>query len=136
MSECVFCDIADDQESASRLYEDGSTLAFLDAAPATPGHSLVVPLPHYETLTDMEPDLVASVFRTTQRVASAVESVVDPDGVTIIQSNGVAAGQDVFHAHVHIVPRYEADGITIRWPHGKLTDESGRNLAVAIRDEL
>ncbi|WP_248908742.1 HIT family protein [Halocatena marina] len=136
MSECVFCDIADEQESASRLYEDGSTLAFLDAAPATPGHSLVVPLTHYETLTDMEPDLVASVFRTTQRVASAVESIVDPDGLNIIQSNGVAAGQDVFHAHVHIVPRYEADGITLRWPHGQLTDESGRNLAVAIRDEL
>lgn len=136
MPDCVFCDIVAGTEPVHRLYERQRTLAFLDTAPVNPGHTLVVPTTHCETLTDMEPDLVADLFRTTQRVANAIESAFDPDGMNVIQSNGIAAGQDVFHAHVHILPRYEDDGITIHWPHGELTDESGRNAAAAIRDEL
>lgn len=136
MPDCVFCDIIAGENPAHRLYEDQRTLAFLDAAPANPGHALVVPTDHFETLTDMEPDLVADLFRTTQCVANAVESVFDPDGMNVIQSNGAAASQDVFHTHVHILPRYEDDDITIHWSYRELTDDTGRNIASAIRDEL
>ena len=136
MSACVFCEIASGEATAHRILEDDRTLAFLDAAPAAPGHVLVVPTVHRETLTDAEPDLVADVFRTVRRAASAVESAFDPDGLTVVQSNGTAAGQEIPHAHVHVVPRYEDDDVIVRWPHDELPDDAGRDVADAIRAEL
>lgn len=136
MVDCVFCAIVAGEEPAHRVYEDSHTLAFLDSAPATTGHALVVPKPHRETLTDVEGELVADVFRTVRRVAAALESAYDPDGVSVVQSNGVAAGQDVFHAHVHVVPRYEDDAVALDWSHEELPAETGRDVASAIRHEL
>ncbi|USZ69980.1 HIT family protein (plasmid) [Halorussus salilacus] len=136
MPECVFCDIVAGERSAHRLHEDERTLAFLDAAPAAPGHALVVPKPHRETLTEVEPDLAVDLFRSVRRVASAVESALDPDGLNVVQSNGEAAGQDVFHAHVHVVPRYGDDDVTLAWSPGDPPGESDRDIAAEIRDAL
>lgn len=136
MSECVFCRIVAGDAPAHQLYEDDRTLSFLDTSPVNPGHALVVPTVHRETLTDVDADLVADLFRTVRRVAGAVESALDPDGLDIVQSNGTAAGQDVFHVHVHVIPRYEDDELSSYWPDTELDDESGHEMAAAVRDEL
>ncbi|OVE84194.1 HIT family protein [Natronolimnobius baerhuensis] len=136
MSDCIFCDIVDEEESTHRIYEDEESLAFLDIEPTNPGHVLVVPTAHYETLTDMEETFVGSVFQTAWRIADAIESACNPDGINIVQSNGTAAGQEIFHAHVHVVPRYEDDDVTLHWASGDSTEKSNQEVAAALRSEL
>lgn len=136
MSDCVFCGIASGEEPAHRLCADERTVAFLDAAPAAPGHALVAPTTHHETLMDVPADLAADVFRKVRRVAAAAESALDPDGVSVVQSNGAAAGQDVRHVHVHVLPRYRDDDVTLRWSPGDPTEESQREVAATLRSEL
>ncbi|QLC34300.1 HIT family protein [Halarchaeum sp. CBA1220] len=133
MSDCVFCEIVADAESAHRLYEDDRTLAVLDDAPAATGHALVVPKAHHETLTDMPGDLASAVFWTVQRVAAGIEDALDPDGVSVVQSNGAAAGQEIGHAHVHVVPRHGDDDVTVSWPDdGEVDAETARRLRDAL----
>lgn len=136
MPDCPFCAIVADEAPAYRLHEDDRTLAFLDVAPVTRGHALVVPKPHRETLTGMEPDLVADTFRSARRVAAAVEAAFDPDGLNLLQANGEAAGQEVFHAHVHVLPRYTDDEVRVEWPREDLAEPEGRSVAAAVREEL
>lgn len=103
-TECVFFDIIAEDESAYRVYEDDKTLVFLDIDPATRGHVLVVPKAHTESLTDLESTLVGQVFQPLQRVMAAIESAMEPARVNILQSNGKMAGQEISHAHVHVIP--------------------------------
>lgn len=136
MTDCVFCDIVAGDAPAYRLHETDRTLAFLDIEPLNPGHALVVPKPHRETLTDMDADLVADTFRSARTVAEAVETAFDPDGLNLLQANGEAAGQEVFHAHVHVLPRYEDDNVEVSWPAGELNDEEAEAVAEKIRDAV
>lgn len=136
IADCPFCAIVADEAPAYRLTEDDRTLAFLDIAPVNPGHALVVPKLHRETLTEMGPDLVADTFRSARSVVAAVESALDPDGLNLLQTNGEAAGQEVFHAHVHVLPRYADDDVSVDWPRTELTEADGSEVATAIREEL
>jgi histidine triad (HIT) family protein len=136
MSDCRFCAIAAGEAPATRLYEDDTVVAFLDIAPVAGGHTLVVPKAHHETLTDMPAETAGDLFERVRVVAEAVETAFDLDGFDIVQTNGEAAGQEVFHAHVHILPRYENDDVEVRWPAGKLTESKAEEIATAIRTEL
>lgn len=136
MSDCQFCDIVAGEAPATRLYEDEQVVAFLDIAPVAGGHTLVVPKDHYETLTDMPAGEVGALFERVRTVAGAIEAAFDLDGLNVVQSNGAAAGQEVFHAHVHLLPRYENDDVQVRWPAGKLTEGKAYELATSIRAEL
>lgn len=136
MSVCVFCDIVANDAPAYRIFEDEQTLAFLDIEPANPGHVLVIPTTHCETLTDMSSALTTSVFQTVRRVADAIESAFDPDGVNIMQSNGAAAGQEIHHAHVHVVPRYDGDDVTLHWTASAPSGQSLRDLTSVLREVL
>jgi histidine triad (HIT) family protein len=135
MSACVFCDIVQGEVPAHRIYADDQTLAFLDTAPANPGHALVIPTTHHETLTDMSEKRVGNVFQTARRIASAIESAYDPDGLNIVQSNGAAAGQEVYHAHVHVIPRYSGDDVLLQWASGDV-DDGAQRTASTLQDEL
>lgn len=136
MTDCPFCAIVAGEAPARRVYEDDATLAFLDVAPVTHGHTLVIPKPHHESLTDMDAGTTADVFGTAREVAAAIEAAVAPDGLNLVQANGAAAGQEVFHAHVHLLPRYEDDAVEVGWPAGGLGEETGEELSAAIRGEL
>ncbi len=136
MPDCPFCAIVAEEAPAYRVHETDTTLAFLDINPVNPGHTLIIPKTHHETLTDMDPDLTADVFRATRDVAEAVEAAFDPDGTNLVQSNGEAAFQEVFHAHVHVVPRHEGDGVSVTWPREALTEDDGREVSAAIREAL
>ena len=104
---CVFCRIAQKQVPASLIYEDEKALAFLDVRPLSEGHTLIIPKAHYETVFDIPQELITYLHGITKRVALAVKKATEADGISIIQQNGEAAGQEVFHLHVHIIPRYE-----------------------------
>lgn len=116
MSTCVFCKIVAGQIPSAKVYEDELTLAFMDIGEVSPGHVLVTVKPHVENIYGLNDALAAAVFRTAARVARAVRNAYSPEGVTLYQANGVAAGQTVFHFHLHLVPRYAQDAMRLTWP--------------------
>ena len=116
MSDCVFCKIAEGKIPATKVHENELTLAFMDIGQVNPGHVLVAVKPHVENIFGLDDRLAAAVFQTAARVARAVQKAYSPEGVTLYQANGAAAGQTVFHFHLHIVPRYDKDGMHLAWP--------------------
>lgn len=94
------------QVSASVVYEDEDVVAFLDIRPLSVGHTLVIPKKHYADIFDIPTDVQAKVYAVTQKIACVVKKETGADGVSVIQQNGKAAGQDIFHLHVHVVPRF------------------------------
>ena len=102
---CIFCGIIQGRVPAIRVFEDELTLAFMDIHPAGPGHTLVIPKAHAADLLEIAPADLTAVTLATQRLARAVHRALAPDGLRIMQTNGAAAGQTVFHYHVHIIPR-------------------------------
>jgi len=108
----IFAKILRDEMPAFRVYENEHVVAFLDVMPQSSGHTLVIPRAAAENLFDLDPDVAAAVFRSTQIVARGVRETFRPDGLMLSQFNGAVAGQSVFHFHMHIVPRY--DGVPLR----------------------
>ena len=113
---CIFCKIVRGDSPAVKIYEDDHTVAFMDVQPASPGHTLVIPKTHAANLLEIaEPDLMATT-RRVQSVARAIYKALAPDGLRIVQTNGPAAGQTVFHYHVHLIPMQEGQRIGV---HGR-----------------
>ncbi len=111
----IFSKIVSGEIPAMKVYEDQETLAFMDINPATRGHMLVISKAQHSDLFAIPPDMLAAVMRTVQRVALALRDTLNPDGLNIIQNNGAAAGQTVFHYHVHVIPRWEGDHAVQLW---------------------
>jgi histidine triad (HIT) family protein len=128
----IFTRIVNGEIPAAKVYEDEQTLAFLDVAPASRGHTLVICKPELPTLLDLPPDLLAAVARSVQAVARAIMAALQPDGLNIVQNNGPASGQTVPHYHVHIIPRWEGDHALSHWKPGVITPDELRELATAI----
>lgn len=117
MDDCVFCAILAGSAPAAVVDEDEETLAFLDHAPFTTGHTLVVPKAHHRDLWDVDEATAAAVMRASHRVARRIRDVLQPDGCNLLQSTGLAAFQTVFHLHVQVIPRWDDDPLTIpSWP--------------------
>jgi histidine triad (HIT) family protein len=104
---CIFCKIAQKQVPSSLVYEDAETVAFLDIRPLNEGHTLVIPKEHYKNIFDIPRELICYIHEVTKKVAQAVEKATHADGISIIQQNGEAAGQEIFHLHVHVIPQFE-----------------------------
>jgi len=133
---CVFCKITRKQASASVVYEDESVLAFLDIRPLNEGHTLVIPKEHYATVFDAPEELVAHIHKIVKRVAIAVREVTRADGVSIIQQNGKAADQEVFHLHVHVIPRFEGQKLTRFREVSEADREKLDEVAASIRKRV
>jgi histidine triad (HIT) family protein len=137
MSEdCIFCAIVAGDVPSYDVYEDDDVLAFLDANPVAEGHTLVIPKPHRERFTDLDAAETAAVFDAAREVAGAVEDTFEPDGYNLFQTNGAAAGQEVFHSHVHVVPRNEGDDVTLGFEPGDLDEERAERVQAALREAL
>jgi len=108
--DCIFCSIVDGDIPSYTVYEDDDVMAFLDANPLAAGHTLVIPKAHHERVTDLSADLSRAVFDAVHDLTGRVENAVDAEATTIAVNNGTAAGQEVPHVHVHVVPRSESDG--------------------------
>jgi histidine triad (HIT) family protein len=112
---CIFCRIVDGRSPSRRVLESERALAFLDINPASDGHTLVIPKAHADDIWDLRDDDGAAVWDLTRRVARRLRDVLAPDGLTLFQANRAAGWQDVFHFHVHIVPRWSGDALTKPW---------------------
>jgi histidine triad (HIT) family protein len=129
---CAFCRIIRKEVPESRVYEDDQTLAFMDIRPASEGHTLVIPKKHYETVLDMAEEEVAYLHKISKRVAVAVKKGMKADGISIIQQNGRAAGQDIMHVHVHVIPRFEGQKL----PRFEEITEANRTRLDEIAENL
>jgi histidine triad (HIT) family protein len=130
---CIFCQIVRNEKPANIIYEDGRTIAFLDIRPISEGHTLVVPKKHYRDIHEIPDKEAAFLFKVAKKVATAVEKGVNADGISIFQNNGRAAGQVIFHIHVHIVPRFEEKRMSYR---RNANSEELDNVAEKIRQYL
>ncbi len=104
--DCIFCQIAKKERDAVVIYEDEFTMAFADLFPLMQGHALVIPKRHFTNIYELDEEYAAHLFKTTAKVAKVIKRVLKPDGINIHQTNEKAAGQEVFHLHIHIIPRY------------------------------
>ncbi|HKP46011.1 MAG TPA: HIT family protein [Pyrinomonadaceae bacterium] len=120
---CLFCGIAAGEVTASIVFEDQFSIAFLDHRPLFPGHCLVIPKAHFETLTDLPADLMGPFFKNVQMLAAAVQSAMQAQGSFVAINNRVS--QSVPHVHVHIAPRTKGDGLKgFFWPRSKYKNET------------
>jgi histidine triad (HIT) family protein len=103
---CIFCKIVHKQAPSSTVYEDETVMVFLDIRPLNIGHTLVIPKAHYIDIFDIPYKELAAIYNVAKKVSFAVKKATMADGISIIQQNGKAAGQDIFHFHVHVVPRF------------------------------
>ena len=141
VSSCTFCRILEGQVAASRVHEDDRTLAFLDVAPFSTGHTLVVPKTHEPSFRRLADADAAAVWQTARRVARAMERALpECHGVTFLGADGEAAGQEVPHAHLQVVPRRAGDGLGFRLPpnhgadeHRSVLDSVAREIKSAIK---
>ena len=112
---CIFCKIVAGEIPCFKLLEDADTLAFMDINPVHDGHALIIPKAHYPTVFEIAPEAIAAAARAASRVAKAVNAVLKPDGLNLLQSNGPGAAQSVGHFHFHVLPRRLDDGLLVNW---------------------
>jgi len=138
MAECLFCRIVSGELPATIVYEDDNSVAFLDHRPLFPGHTLLIPRQHVETLGELETKLVGPYFQTTQLLARGVEAAMEAEGTFVAMNNRVS--QSVPHLHVHIVPRRRKDGLKgFFWPRTKYKsdeemEEVQSKIAAALKE--
>lgn len=114
MSDCIFCKIVAGEIPASKVYEDEHVLAFLDITQVTKGHTLLVPKKHFRNVLDLDPETTEQVFSVLPRLAKHLKERLGAKGLNIVNNNEEAAGQTVFHTHIHLLPRFdEGDGLKI-----------------------
>lgn len=136
---CIFCKILDRQLPVTMVFQDDRVAAFMDIRPVNPGHVLVIPKTHAPYLADLDPDLGGRLFQTGMRVAAAIRrSGVNAEGVNLFLADGEAAMQEVFHVHLHVIPRYSDDGFGLKFadhyyqktPRTEL-ENAGRDIVAA-----
>ena len=134
--DCIFCKIISGQIPCAKVYESPLLLGFLDIAPASPGHCLLVPKAHYENIFDLPADLGPEFLKGFSALGRAIMQAVNAQGLNIGMNNFKAAGQVVFHAHFHIIPRLSNDGLSA-WPQKSYANHEEMNsLALSIRSKL
>ena len=127
---CIFCKIAAGEIPSTTLYEDDDFRVILDIEPASKGHALILPKEHYANLYELDDELAAKALVLAKKMITKMTDVLGCDGYNIVQNNEEAAGQTVFHFHMHLIPRYNDDGQSINWVPGKPSAEE----LVEIRD--
>jgi histidine triad (HIT) family protein len=139
MSDCIFCKIINGEIPSAKVYEDKNVLAFLDISQVTKGHTLVIPKVHKENVYELTDDIAANVFTAVPKVANAIKAAYDPIGLNVLQNNGEAAGQSVFHFHMHLIPRFgNGDGFGAVWKthQDKYTSDDYQKIAAEINSKL
>lgn len=139
MSDCIFCKIVDGSIPSTKIYEDDHVYAFMDVAPLTKGHTLLVPKQHVKDLFEMPEEVAKNLYAAAPKIANAIKSAFNPQGMNTINNNGSFAGQTVFHYHLHFIPRYdETDGLKVKWEtkQSEFTQEVLKSFGEQIREKL
>ncbi|HJC51647.1 MAG TPA: HIT family protein [Candidatus Anaerostipes avistercoris] len=134
--DCVFCKIVSGDIPSNTIYENSEFKVIMDASPAAKGHVLVLPKEHYKDIYDIDAETAGKLFQLAAVVARALKEVLNCDGLNILQNNGVIAGQTVFHFHMHLIPRYEGDDVTVKWEGHSMDAEEMDQLRRDIRKAL
>ena len=132
-SNCIFCKIANGEIPSRTIEENDMFKVVLDVGPATKGHALILPKDHYTNLYDLPEDVTAEVYKMAKKIALRMKEKLGCDGVNIVQNNEEAAGQTVFHFHMHVIPRYKDDGQAIGWKPGQPTAEELDAVVEALK---
>ena len=120
MESCIFCKIIAGEIPSATVYEDDDVKAILDVNPAARGHVIVLPKKHASDVFSIPDEDLSKAICVAKKVAAALKEAYKCDGVNILQNNGEAAGQTVFHLHIHVIPRFEGDTISVKWKQGEM----------------
>lgn len=129
---CIFCKLANGEIPTNTVYEDNYLSAIMDVSPANKGHVIILPKTHAANILELDDAYVEKAFVLAKKIAAALKQLLNCDGINILQNNGKAAGQTVFHFHVHIIPRYNGDSCNITWKQGSYEDGEATQLAEKI----
>lgn len=120
--DCIFCKILKGDIPSYKVYEDDSFIGILDINPSAKGHVIIIPKNHAANIFELPEKDAKEIFVVAKKIAEAIKKAYQPDGINILQNNGEAAGQTVFHLHVHVIPRYKDDTIKIEWEPKEMKD--------------
>lgn len=135
-SNCIFCKIANGEIPSKTLYEDDSFRVILDISPASKGHAIILVKNHAENIYNLSDKEAGKIYVVAKKVATAMQKVLKCDGMNILQNNGEAAGQTVFHLHMHVIPRYTDDHVQIKWTPKDAAEQISEEVAKEIRDAM
>lgn len=135
---CVFCEIVASEKEASKVFEDEYTIAFMNLRQANEGHVLVIPKKHCPSICELNNEIASKLLQTVVAVAKAIKQSIKPEGITVWQSNGEAAGQEIDHVHFHVLPRYMDDQVIGFYPHSPTVRERQdlERIAKIIREAI
>ena len=131
---CIFCKIANGEIPSTTLYEDEDFRVILDLGPATRGHALLLPKEHYADLYELDDEIASKAMVLAKKMITKLTPILGCDGYNIVQNNGEAAGQTVFHFHLHMIPRCKGDGVGVTWKVGELKEEDKEELLSKIKE--
>ena len=132
-SSCIFCKIAGGEIPSATIYEDEKFRVILDLGPASKGHALILPKEHFANIYELDEETAAAAFVLAKKMAGKMTEALGCDGFNIVQNNGAVAGQTVFHFHIHLIPRYEGDGVVLGWKPGELTEEQKEDILARLQ---
>ena len=133
---CIFCKLANGEIPTATIYEDEDFRVILDANPAAKGHALILPKEHYANLYELDDELAGKSMILAKKMITKLTKALDCDGYNIVQNNGEAAGQTVFHYHVHMIPRHKDDKVGLGWTMHELTEEEKELYTKQLGDVL
>lgn len=136
MDNCIFCKIAKGDIPSTTLYEDEDFKVIFDISPASPGHVLILPKTHHQDVCDLPEELGGKVMALAARIGKAMKTGLPCDGFHLVQNNGTAAGQTVFHFHMHVIPRRKGDKEIVIWEPGTADAEALKKMAADIAAEM
>lgn len=129
---CIFCKLASGEIPTATLYEDEDFRVILDANPASKGHALILPKEHYANLYELDDELASKALVLAKKMITKLTPILGCDGYNIVQNNGEAAGQTVFHFHMHLIPRSKGDSVGLGWKMNVLKDEDKEEILSKI----
>ncbi len=135
--DCIFCKILDNEIPSYKIYEDENVLAFLDITQGTKGHTLIIPKKHIRNVYELNEETASNIFKVVPKIANALKTAFNPIGLNVV-SNNEKPLQSVFHFHIHLIPRYENDGVKISTEnnYGKFDNDYFTSLVKSIQKEL
>ncbi len=133
---CIFCRIVAGEIPSAAVYEDEDFKVIMDISPAAKGHAVILPKRHCANLYELDDDTASKALIVARKVAKAIREELKCDGINLLQNNGEAAGQSVFHFHIHLIPRYNNDTVNMSWTHGSYGEGEAAALAQAIAKRI
>lgn len=133
---CIFCKIGSGDIPSYKLYEDEDFKVFLDLSPTSYGHALIIPKEHYKNLFELDDTIASKALVLAKKVGAAMMNTLHCDGLNVLQNNGEAAGQTMFHFHIHLIPRYKEDDTKIIFAENSLTEDDAKKIIDLITKDL